>query len=193
MGWWELEQPLWFQRQKPQVIELPNQPWATDLWVGTINKLLPHLNHHIFRTVNHSPHAFPRGGHSGAAGTDLRCREDRHTVSAQRTHPPVLSSCPHIRLVETHLLSSGPRPSLSNPHEKTLPAGFRTGCPAQAPPAPNPTPSRLPSSPITPTAAVTPAWAAASVPGPCPPAALALGPRQLLESQLSRRSWGGRR
>lgn len=91
MGWRELEQPLWLQTQKPQVTELPFQPWTTDLWVGTINKLPPHLNCHIFRTVNHSPHAFPRGGHSGALGTDRRCREDPHTVSAQRTHPsPVL-------------------------------------------------------------------------------------------------------
>ena len=40
----------------------------------------------------------------------------------ERTHPPsLLSSRPHVCLVETRLLSSGPRPSLSNPHnEKTL-------------------------------------------------------------------------
>lgn len=41
---------------------------------------------------------------------------------AERTHPPsLLSSRPHVCLVETRLLSSGPHPSLSNPHnEKTL-------------------------------------------------------------------------
>ena len=175
MGWRELEQPLWFQTQKPQVTELPFQPWATDLWVGTINKLLPHLNCHIFRTVNHAPHAFPRAGHSGAVGTDPGA-EGTCTQSALSERVRLLSSCPHIPLVETHLPSSGPRPSRSNPPKKTLSAGFPTGCPAQAPPATNPTPSRLPSSPSTPTAAVTPAWAAAAPPWTLPRCSPSPGP-----------------
>lgn len=113
----------------------------------------------------------------------------------ERTHPPsLLSSHPHIRLVETHLLSSGPCPSLSNPHneETTLlisplaplprlpgskPHSFLTPLLSHHPPQlPSPQPGQQPP-----------------LPGPFPPVALTLGPRWLLGSQFSRQSWGGRR
>ena len=138
------------------------------------------------RTFSHSPHAFPRGGLSGAVGAELR---------RERTHLPFLpSSHLHIRLVESHLLSSGPRPSLSNPHkEKTTllisplvplprlpgskPHSFLTPLLSHHPPQlPSPQPGQQPP-----------------LPGPFPPVALTLGPRWLLGSQFSRQSWGGRR
>ena len=175
MGWRELEQPLWLQTQKPQVTELPFQPWTTDLWVGTINKLPPHLNCHIFRTVNHSPHAFPRGGHSGALGTDPRCREDPHTVSAQRTHPsPVLLPTQPSGRDASPELRATPLPVRSPQENSVCWVPHWLPCPSS--PGSKPPPSRLPSSPITPTAAVTPAWAAAAPPWTLPRCSPSPGP-----------------